>query len=240
MSQITKLLALAATQIGTEESPADSNHVKYNTEYYGSEVSGSAYQWCMVFQWWLFYHCDLSDLFYNGGKTASCSSLLTWAKKNGSCITSDYQPGDLILFNFSGGTSTQHVGICESVTSTTIITIDGNTGTSSESNGGAVMRRTRQLSYVVAAVRPQYADDTTAAATDDDNLTQDEFNEMVEAYLTQLGEEEASDWSAEEREKVESLGLIKGDTNGNKKYKSFLTREAMAVMLSRLLTLLGK
>jgi len=80
----------------------------------------------------------------------------------------------------------------------------------------------------------------TTTTTEEDTMTQDQFNEMMAVYLEQLGEQEPSDWSADERETVEAAGLIKGDANGDKKYKSFLTREAMAVMLSRLLNLLGK
>ena len=34
------ILALARKELGTAESPAGSNHVKYNTAYYGREVSG--------------------------------------------------------------------------------------------------------------------------------------------------------------------------------------------------------
>ncbi|MBP1737518.1 MAG: hypothetical protein H6Q60_1399 [Oscillospiraceae bacterium] len=235
MSQISTLLALAATQIGITESPADSNTVKYNTEYYGKEVSGSAYPWCMVFQWWLFYMCGLSSLFYGGSKTASCSALLSWAKKKRYNVTWDYQPGDLILFNFSGGTSTQHVGICESVTDTTITTIDGNTGTSNEANGGAVMRRTRNLSYVVAAFRPQYTEDTTTTTTttEDDDMTDEVFAEKMDTYLTNLKAEEPSDWSEEARTWAIDQGLIKGDGEGNYMWKASVTREALAQIMHR-------
>ena len=40
------IISMAASQIGIKEQPANSNKVKYNTEYYGHEVSGSAYPWC--------------------------------------------------------------------------------------------------------------------------------------------------------------------------------------------------
>lgn len=49
-----KLLQIAASQVGTKESPANSNNVKYNTWYYGHAVSGSAYPWCAVFVEWCF------------------------------------------------------------------------------------------------------------------------------------------------------------------------------------------
>ena len=49
-----KVLAAARRELGTKESPANSNRVKYNTWYYGREVSGSAYPWCAVFVQWCF------------------------------------------------------------------------------------------------------------------------------------------------------------------------------------------
>ena len=37
-----RILSAAQAEIGVKESPANSNSVKYNTAYYGREVSGSA------------------------------------------------------------------------------------------------------------------------------------------------------------------------------------------------------
>lgn len=153
------ILKIARAEIGITENPINSNNVKYNTEYYGKKVSGSKYPWCCSFVWWVFKEAGASDLFYSGKKTASCSTLYSYHKKKGQAITGDYQPGDMIFFNFSGKKKIQHVGICESYDKAngTITTIDGNTGTTNEANGGAVMRRTRKISTVVAAYRPKYA-----------------------------------------------------------------------------------
>jgi peptidoglycan hydrolase-like protein with peptidoglycan-binding domain len=52
------IVAKAKSQVGTKESPAGSNKVKYNTWYYGKEVKGSAYPWCMVFVSWVFAHTE--------------------------------------------------------------------------------------------------------------------------------------------------------------------------------------
>lgn len=150
------LLRLAASQLGIKESPAGSNKVKYNTAYYGREVSGSAYPWCVVFLWWLFREGGGSGLFYGGNKTASCTTLYGYHRGKGQAVT-DYRPGDVIFFDFSGEKKiTEHVGLCESVEAGYITTIDGNTGTTNEANGGAVMRRKRTLKYVSGAYRPAY------------------------------------------------------------------------------------
>ena len=62
-SDVDKMLNLARQEIGVSENPRKSNHVKYNTEYYGWEAIGENYPWCCVFIWWLFKHSGLSHLF---------------------------------------------------------------------------------------------------------------------------------------------------------------------------------
>lgn len=165
MATANDIIKIAEKEVGTKEKPANSNKVKYNTKYYGKEVSGSSYPWCCVFVWWVFAAAGASDLFYGGKKTANCGTLYTYHKNKGQSIKGNYKPGDIIFFNFSGKTSTEHVGICIEYNKSkgTITTIDGNTGTTNEANGGAVMYRTRALKYVVAAYRPKYS---SAAAPD--------------------------------------------------------------------------
>lgn len=160
----SKVLAVAAAQLGTKESPAGSNRVKYNTAYYGREVSGDAYPWCCVFQWWLFQEAGAPDLFYGGCKTASCTTLYQYYRQCGQAVsTQEAKPGDLIFFTFSEGDKQQgirnHVGICVANETGYITTIDGNTGTTNEANGGAVMRRKRAWSYVTGVARPRYEEE---------------------------------------------------------------------------------
>lgn len=65
-------------------------------------------------------------------------------------------------------------------------------------------------------------------------MTQEQFNKFMNNYLIELAKKEPSAWSAEARAWCEEKGIIKGDTNGNKMYKKFLTREEMAAMLYNL------
>lgn len=146
-----KILDIARKELGTMEQPAGSNHVKYNDAYGAGDVA-----WCCVFLWWVFRQANASSLFYGGEKTAYCPTLLSYHKGLGQGVHGNYQPGDIIFFNFSGGTGASHVGICESWDGTNITTIDGNTGTDNEANGGAVMRRKRNKKYIIGAVRPAY------------------------------------------------------------------------------------
>ena len=148
------ILDLARKELGVTESPPGSNRVKYNTLYYGREVAGDDLHWCAVFVWWLFGQAGASELYFGGGKTAYCPTLLHHHRHQK--VSGDYRPGDIIFFNFNGGTLARHVGICESFDGTYITTIDGNTGTADEANGGAVLRRTRHKKYIVGAYRPAY------------------------------------------------------------------------------------
>jgi len=158
MTEIEKLISIAKKEVGVTESPAGSNKVKYNTWYYGREVGGSNYSWCAVFQNWIFQQAGLSDLFYGGGKTASCTTLRDFYKSKGQLVTSDYKPGDLVFLHFSKVGVCEHIGLIIDVDGTTITTIEGNTGSTNEANGGAVMVRTRRASQITSVARPAYHD----------------------------------------------------------------------------------
>lgn len=201
----SKVLAVAAAQLGTKESPAGSNRVKYNTAYYGHEVSGDAYPWCCVFQWWLFREAGDPELFYGGCKTASCTTLYQYYRQCGQTVsTQDARPGDLIFFTFSEGDRQQgirnHVGICEANETGYITTIDGNTGTTNEANGGAVMRKRRAWKYVTGVARPAYTEDNKEDA--EDMKIYHWFDDMP-------------DWARPSAEKAYQKGIIKADAESN-------------------------
>lgn len=154
-----EIIALAKKQVGVKESPAGSNNVKYNTAYYGKAVKGSAYPWCCAFIWWLFMKLDASKLFYNGKKTAYCPAVVSWAKsKKIWKKNTEGKKGDLVLFNWRGGSTAEHIGIVIKKNSDgTYQTIEGNTSVSSNDNGGTVMIRTRNKSCILGFARPKYA-----------------------------------------------------------------------------------
>ena len=209
-----KLLNLARAELGVTESPAGSNHVIYNTEYYARAVKGSGYPWCCVFVWWLFKQAGASDLFFGGKKTAYCPTLLNYHKKQ--WVTGDYKPGDVVFFNFSGKKTAAHVGVCEDWDGECITTIDGNTCTNNEANGGAVMRRRRDKKYIVGAYRPAYEEE--------DTVTQEQFDKMMTDWLARQAELPGSSWSKMPEAKKA------GYTDGTRP-QSFATREEIATML---------
>ena len=69
---------------------------------------------------------------------------------------------------------------------------------------------------------------------EEEEVTQAQFNEMMNVYLTELAKKNPSSWSKDARAWAEKEGLISGDGAGNKMYKKYLTREEMAQILYRL------
>ena len=68
---------------------------------------------------------------------------------------------------------------------------------------------------------------------EEEEMTQQQFDAMMENYLKRLAQQAPASWSAEARAWAEKNGLIAGDEAGNKQYRSFLTREQMAVLMQR-------
>lgn len=162
MPTVDDILKTALEQVGTKENPPDSNRCKYNQVYYGKDVSGSAYPWCCTFVWWVFaqYNPCLVK------KTASCADLGTWFKNNSKWY-SEPQIGDVVFFKFNRTNNwTNHVGIVKSIKDGAIETIEGNTSSGSDSNGGEVQIRVRK-SNIVGYGRPAYSEEP--AADPDDN-----------------------------------------------------------------------
>lgn len=150
----------ALSFVGVKESPINSNNVRFNTDYYGRPVSGNAYPWCCVFVWDVFRMCNASALFYGGNKTASCTTLMRWAKSVGRWHTSGYKPGDVVLYNFDKNSSdSEHTGIVYAVHNGYIEAIEGNTSPDnkgSQSNGGMVCIKKRVNSLILGTYRPDY------------------------------------------------------------------------------------
>ena len=152
MATVSELLEIARRQIGVKECPPSSNNVRYNTWYYGREVSGAAYPWCMVFVQWVFNQAGVKLPV----RTASCGALMRSAQSAGCWATGDYRPGDVVIYDFPGGAKTDHCGIVESVDGSRVSAIEGNTSSTNNADGGAVERRARKFSQIVGAVRPSY------------------------------------------------------------------------------------
>lgn len=145
------VLVLAASQIGTGESPAGSNKNKYSKWY------GLVGPWCWMFLCWLFDQKGALALIF--GKHAYVPYFKSVFSAHGEFHTSNPKPGDLVAFDFNRSGDPEHIGIVEKVISSSVIqTIEGNTS-------DHVMRRTRARSYVYGYATPKYA---AAPAADPD------------------------------------------------------------------------
>lgn len=209
-----RILDLARGELGTTESPAGSNNIKYNTEYYGREVKGSGYPWCCTFVWWLFQQAGATELFYGGQKTAYCPALLNYHRRQ--VVHGDYKPGDVIFFDFNGNGTADHVGVCDSWDGTYITTIDGNTGEGNEANGGSVLPRRRRKKYICGAYRPAYREEEA--------LTQLQFDNLMADWLARQSERPESPWG--KMPEAKRAGITDGT-----RPQSFATREEVATMI---------
>lgn len=146
MTDIDKLTAWFREQIGTKE--AGENNVIYNTHYYGHEVQGPQYPWCMAFIWDGFRACGLSKLFLDGGKSAYCPYVADWAKSHDQWVTS-YKQGDILLFDWDGDKVADHTGFCIGSSNGYVDAIEGNVS-------DAVVLTHRVPTVILGAYRPEY------------------------------------------------------------------------------------
>ena len=113
--------------------------------------------WCAIF---------VTDMIYKGCGNkeiikhfAYCPYGVNWFKQNGYWHTSNPKRGDVIFFKDSQGVAC-HTGIVSSPSSTTVVTIEGNTSSASGviANGGAVAKKSYNINYsrIMGYGRPPY------------------------------------------------------------------------------------
>jgi hypothetical protein len=148
----TKALTEAITHLGLTESPPNSNRTHFG-EWFG--VNGVA--WCNIFVSYCFNvgaGYTICDGFKGAGVKAGkgCAYVPTteaWLRVASLWVgRTEPQAGDIAIYNWDGK-GPEHIGIVEaSLGGGQFTAIEGNTSVGSDSNGGAVMRRTRKLTQV--------------------------------------------------------------------------------------------
>lgn len=186
------LLAIAEGEIGYREGKNKDN--KYG-RWYGLNHD----YWCMEFVQWCYAQAGLPLPL----KTASCGGLLGWYKRNQpECITKDPIPGAIVIFDWPRTKSeTDHTGLFVSKTKAKITSIDGNTSNGSDSNGGYVMRRTRDLSYA----NPIYIVPRGLIFEED---------EEVKRYNTIAEIKSDAPWAVATIEKLNEKKILQGNDSG--------------------------
>ena len=200
MATAQELLDIARGELGTRESPAGSNRVKY-AAWYGLDGQ----PWCVMFVMWVFAQAGVAL----PARTASCTLLMRAAQTAGRWVTSGYQRGDVVIYDWSGDGRPDHCGIVSAVLSGGVRAIEGNTAVGNDSDGGEVMRRTRKNQQILGAVRPAY----------DKEVIMDNTPAPYAA--------EAVAWAVEN-------GILQGDETGDLKLSEPLTRQQACVLLHRL------
>jgi murein DD-endopeptidase MepM/ murein hydrolase activator NlpD len=145
-----KVIQIALNEVGTKETGV--NNVKYNTWFYGREVNGSSYTWCMAFVQWCFNEAGIPFDF----KSASVSAVYNHYKSTKPSMiikTSDtILPGDVMIQNHHTGIVVKDNG------DGTVSTIEGNTTNS-------VAERTQKKSTILGFIRHQSLGDSTTIST---------------------------------------------------------------------------
>lgn len=217
MATVSELLDIAIDELGTKESPAGSNRTKYGA-WFGLDGN----PWCMMFVQWVFAKAGVELPV----KTASCGTFMRAARASGQWVTGDYQPGDVVIYDFPGGAATDHCGIVTSSLPSGVRAIEGNTSTRSDSNGGTVMERYRPADWIVGAYRPQYEEENDMF--DISALTDEQVMQLANRMQTVLAKRTISATLANELEQAKAMGI----TDGSSPY-AFCTRAQAAVMAKR-------
>lgn len=155
VSSVQSILSTAAAEIGTRESPAGSNNVKY---WLAEKPTWNGQPWCACFASWVYRRNGInvvSVLAPTGSNPYYCPYLEAAAKAKGLWYTGTPRPGDMVLY---GAAEAVHVEIVEQWIASTgrVQTIGGNTSdglNGSPNNGGGVYRNIRNPSSASLPIR---------------------------------------------------------------------------------------
>lgn len=152
MTTAADILRIATRQIGYKESPPGTNQNKFGVWY------GANYQpWCAMFISYCFYQAGLPLPATTAKGFAYCPYGVQWFRHQGK-FDKQPRPGDVVFFDWSSDGVADHVGIVEAVNPDgSVATIEGNTSTSNNSNGGEVMRRTRSQGNIQGFGHPGFS-----------------------------------------------------------------------------------
>lgn len=151
---VASILSVARSQVGYEEG-GGSGHNGNLTKYW-QELAPSlqGQPWCACFVRWTDIHAGGPDLPISN--PYYCPNIVTYAKQHGLWnAAGHYQPGDIVLFDWTGQGIAEHVGRVVADNGTMITTIEGNTtpaNSGDQSNGGGVYQRQRPHGSTIMGV----------------------------------------------------------------------------------------
>lgn len=142
---MNRIVDIAKGEIGTKETPPDSNNTKYGL-WFG--LQGVA--WCGIFVSWCYHNSGfpLPNIGFKKG-FAGCQTAVSYFKKNNKVVINP-APGDIVFFDWNGDGRFDHTGIfVRKVNDVYFESIEGNTSLTNQSNGGEVMLRSRKYHNVI-------------------------------------------------------------------------------------------
>ena len=159
----------------------------------------------------------------------SCSRMIALYQKKGQWMENDaYRPqiGDILMYDWNdtgvgeNKGAPEHVGVVGAVNGNTMTIYEGN-------KGEAVATRTLQVNgrYIRGYCLPDYA----SKAESEDDMTQEQFNNMMEVWLAGNMKKAPSEWAKAAWQEATQRGLFDGTAPQNP-----LTREQAALLLDRL------
>lgn len=150
---LTSVLATARAEVGYKEGKNNDNKF--------AAIAGHANNqpWCATFVRACFIKGKEEKAIPN---TAYCPYIEAWGKQHNRVVPmAEAKAGDLVLFDFARKGIADHVGILnydyDPTRPNLIRTIEGNTGSQSETNGDGVAAKNRASSLVRVIVRPNWS-----------------------------------------------------------------------------------
>lgn len=157
------VIRIAAAEVGYSRWSDPEAGTKYGRWY--AEQTGSSYYgtsgvpYCAMFVSWVMARAGARC---EGIPGAYCPWIVNAGRKAGKLVSAaNAKAGDVVLFDWEGDGTSDHVGFVERNSGGVLRTIEGNT------NNGAVARRTRSYGTVCGVIRPDY-DGTAANAPEED------------------------------------------------------------------------
>jgi hypothetical protein len=187
---VEKLIETARQELGTARQSV--NRVKYNRSYYGSDVSGEEFKWCVVFLWWCMQKCRVPMSVFP--KTARVFTVRDWYQARDRYIDASKTPlpGDLVVFSYS------HIGMVIKVTDSQIVTIEGN-----QADAVRKLTHSRTESTIDGYCRPAYH------LVEVDDMTKEELIEVLRSGFTPGSTDTVNEWAAQLNEVKRDVQEIK-------------------------------
>ncbi len=238
MKQQEAIVKMAVSQLGVEEPKGEDKYIEYYNQLTGSKFSNTV-NWCAIFVTWCARHVGVStDVILN---FASCTAGRMWFRSKGVWhAPKGYtpKPGDIVMFDWDLSGNCDHVGIVESVSKTTLTTIEGNTKGGYQVEGVRRKQYSLDSKYIAGYANPKYIESSGAQQSElpvekPDDKKEDE-SAMAQEWTDLKGTGDQPDtWAKEATDYCKAKGLFQGDGAGNYGWKLPISREEVAQVLYR-------